>query len=46
MPPDWGGFIVQPEFFEFWQGRPGRLHDRFIYEKDMETGWRISRLAP
>jgi len=46
MPPDWGGFIVRPEFFEFWQGRPGRLHDRFIYSKDTETGWRISRLAP
>ena len=46
MPPDWGGFIVQPDFFEFWQGRPGRLHDRFIYTKDLETGWQISRLAP
>jgi pyridoxamine 5'-phosphate oxidase len=30
---------------EFWQGRAGRLHDRYRYERD-ETGWRIARLAP
>lgn len=31
-PPHWGGFIVRPDFFEFWFGRQGRLHERFIYE--------------
>jgi len=46
MPPDWGGFIVGPEFFEFWQGRPGRLHDRFVYTPDRGGDWKISRLAP
>ncbi|WP_028357030.1 pyridoxamine 5'-phosphate oxidase [Brackiella oedipodis] len=44
-PPHWGGFRVQPERFEFWQGRPSRLHDRLIYTKDQED-WHISRLAP
>ena len=46
IPPDWGGFLVVPERMEFWQGRPGRLHDRFAYEPDGEGGWGILRLAP
>ena len=46
MPPDWGGYLVVPGCFEFWQGRPGRLHDRFVYEPDGLGGWGISRLAP
>lgn len=46
MPPDWGGYIVEPEVFEFWQGRPGRLHDRFVYVPDRLGGWSLSRLAP
>ena len=44
-PPNWGGFVVKPEIFEFWQGRESRLHDRLVYTK-AETGWKIRRLAP
>lgn len=44
-PPDWGGWLVTPSRFEFWQGRPSRLHDRFVYEKH-DDDWRISRLSP
>jgi pyridoxamine 5'-phosphate oxidase len=36
---------VKPEQFEFWQGRPNRLHDRFRYLR-REEGWQIDRLAP
>ena len=46
IPPDWGGYLVVPEFYEFWQGRPGRLHDRFVYEPDGFGGWTVTRLAP
>lgn len=45
-PEDWGGFRVEPHSFEFWQGRPNRLHDRFVYEKNGEYDWKIKRLAP
>lgn len=45
LPSHWGGYIVQPTLFEFWQGRPSRLHDRIQYE--LENGsWQIKRLAP
>ena len=44
-PPNWGGFVVKPEIFEFWQGRESRLHDRLVYTK-AKTGWKIKRLAP
>lgn len=44
-PPHWGGFIVKPTTFEFWQGRTNRLHDRLFYHFD-EGVWIISRLAP
>lgn len=40
-PPNWGGYLVQPEVVEFWQGRADRLHDRLRY-----AGGRIERLAP
>ena len=44
-PSFWGGYIVQPTLFEFWQGRPNRLHDRLQYI--MEDGqWKIVRLGP
>ena len=44
-PPNWGGYRVIPEAIEFWQGRPGRLHDRLRYR--LEDGkWTIERLAP
>ncbi len=45
IPDYWGGYILQPTAIEFWQGRPGRLHDRILYQKS-EEGWEISRLAP
>lgn len=44
-PPFWGGYRLVPEFFEFWQGRPSRLHDRLAYT--LKSGqWVMSRLAP
>lgn len=45
VPDRWGGFRVVPETVEFWQGRPGRMHDRLVYVRDGE-GWRTERLAP
>jgi pyridoxamine 5'-phosphate oxidase len=44
-PVNWGGYLVRPVKFEFWQGRENRLHDRIIYEKNNEK-WIIKRLAP
>jgi pyridoxamine 5'-phosphate oxidase len=44
-PENWGGFLVRPIKFEFWQGRESRMHDRILYEKE-EAAWVISRLAP
>lgn len=47
LPPFWGGFIVVPDRFEFWQGRESRLHDRIVYERAQDASdWRIKRLAP
>ena len=45
MPKDWGGFILVPDYFEFWQGRENRLHDRICYKK-VNGKWKIIRLAP
>jgi pyridoxamine 5'-phosphate oxidase len=44
-PEEWGGYLVHPESVEFWQGRPGRMHDRLVYRRIAE-GWRTERLAP
>ncbi len=44
-PPHWGGYIIKPNYFEFWQGRQNRLHDRFAYTLD-EQKWNIDRLNP
>jgi pyridoxamine 5'-phosphate oxidase len=46
LPDDWGGYRVVPTRYEFWIGRPNRLHDRFAYEPDGAGGWTIARLAP
>ncbi len=45
-PEHWGGIRVRPHRVEFWQGRPGRLHDRIRFDRVDETRWAIERLAP
>ncbi len=45
VPDNWGGYILVPDYFEFWQGRESRLHDRISYKKNKGV-WKISRLAP
>lgn len=44
-PKNWGGYDVLPVYFEFWQGRSGRMHDRIIFQKQKEK-WQTKRLAP
>jgi pyridoxamine 5'-phosphate oxidase len=44
-PHQWGGFEINPTMFEFWQGRPSRLHDRIQFIK-VDNTWRVQRLAP
>lgn len=44
-PDHWGGYLLRHDAVEFWQGRTGRLHDRFLYTREGE-GWRIQRLGP
>ena len=45
-PAHWGGYVIIPNYFEFWQGRPARLHDRITYKKDRNSKWEIKRIAP
>ncbi len=46
-PPHWGGFLIEPEVVEFWQGRPSRLHDRLRYVRSKDVdGWTLHRLSP
>jgi pyridoxamine 5'-phosphate oxidase len=45
-PPHWGGYRVIPTMIEFWQGRPDRLHDRFVYRLREPKDWTIERLSP
>ena len=44
-PPHWGGYILTADYYEFWQGRPSRLHDRLCYRLHVES-WKLVRLAP
>lgn len=44
-PENWGGYVLKPDYFEFWQGRASRLHDRIVYQYEDEI-WNIKRLAP
>lgn len=45
LPETWGGYVLRPEYFEFWQGQVGRLHDRLVYRRQGER-WLIERLEP
>ena len=44
-PNFWGGYIIKPNYFEFWQGRPARMHDRLVYEIN-DGKWVNRRLSP
>jgi pyridoxamine 5'-phosphate oxidase len=46
LPEFWGGYLLVPHRFEFWQGRENRLHDRFLYTQRPDGGWQIDRLSP
>lgn len=45
-PAHWGGYRLVPDRWEFWQGRPSRLHDRIAYEQQADGSWQVCRLAP
>jgi pyridoxamine 5'-phosphate oxidase len=45
-PQNWGGYRLIPDYFEFWQGRRSRLHDRIVYEPTENGSWKIYRIAP
>ena len=46
LPPYWGGYVLNPERIEFWQGRASRMHDRFSYSRRADGGWKLDRLSP
>ena len=45
LPDTWGGYVLKPDCFEFWQGQRGRLHDRLVYRRD-GARWQVERLEP
>lgn len=45
-PPQWGGYRLSPDRWEFWQGRPSRLHDRLRFHQEADGTWQLTRLAP
>jgi pyridoxamine 5'-phosphate oxidase len=45
-PAHWGGYRLQPDYIEFWQGRPSRLHDRIAYMQQADGSWQRQRLQP
>lgn len=45
-PPFWGGYYLQPDYIEFWQGRTDRMHDRYAFTSNSPEGWIITRLGP
>src|SRR5690606_34294413 len=45
-PEHWGGYRLNPDRVEFWQGRPSRLHDRLVFQRDENQAWSHIRLAP
>ena len=46
LPADWGGYALRPQWIEFWEGQPDRLHDRIRYRRKPGSGWRTERLSP
>ncbi len=46
LPDFWGGYRIVPTSFEFWQGGPARIHDRFVYNREQENSWSMHRISP
>uniref|UniRef100_A0A183G4B1 pyridoxal 5'-phosphate synthase n=1 Tax=Heligmosomoides polygyrus TaxID=6339 RepID=A0A183G4B1_HELPZ len=45
-PESWGGYLLSPDYFEFWQGQSDRLHDRLVFKKNDDGQWTLKRLSP